>query len=78
MIMGQEVGIRKVVGSNNLEVLWVISKSFIYMMGLAALIATPLAWFVGKMLLQNIYSRIALKPGFFITGILFLLTIKVF
>ena len=47
------------------------------MMGLAALIATPLAWFVGKMLLQNIYNRIALKPGFFITGILFLLTIGI-
>jgi len=64
-----EIGIRKVVGSNNLEILWVISKSFIYMMGLAVLIATPLAWFIGKMLLQNIYNRIALKPGFFIIGI---------
>lgn len=70
-----EIGIRKVVGSNNLEILWVISKSFIYMMGLAVLIATPLAWFIGKMLLQNIYNRIALKPGFFIAGIFVILII---
>jgi len=70
-----EIGIRKVVGSNNLEILWVISKSFIYMMGLAVLIATPLAWFIGKMLLQNIYNRLALKPGFFIIGIFVMLII---
>jgi len=72
-----EIGIRKVVGSNSMEILWVISKGFIYMMGLAVLIATPLAWFIGKMLMQNLYHRIALKAGFFIEGILFLLTVGV-
>ena len=70
-----EIGIRKVVGSSNVEILWVISKSFIYMMGLAVVIATPLSWFIGKMLLQNIYHRIPLKPGYFIIGIIFLLII---
>ncbi len=70
-----EIGIRKVVGANNKEVLWVISRSFFYMMSLAVLIATPLAWFLGKMILQNAYHRVPLKPGFFITGILFLIII---
>jgi len=70
-----EIGIRKVVGSNNAEILWEISRGFVFMMGLAVLIATPLAWFIGKMILQNIYNRITLKPGFFAVGILFLLLI---
>ena len=72
-----EIGIRKVMGANNKEVLWMISKSFLYLMFLAVLIATPLALFSGKMILQNAYNHVSLKPGFFITGILFLLIIGV-
>ncbi len=72
-----EIGIRKVVGSNSMQILWVISKGFVYMMSLAVLIATPIAWFVGKMLMQNLYHRIDLKAGFFIQGILFLLIVGV-
>jgi putative ABC transport system permease protein len=72
-----EIGIRKVVGANTTEVLWVISKNFIIMMAIAVLIATPLTWFFGKMILQNAYHRVPLKAGFFITGIIFLLIIGV-
>jgi len=72
-----EIGIRKVVGANNTEIFWVISKSFFYMMVLAVFIATPLAWFIGKMLLQYAYHRVPLTPAYFITGILFLLIIGV-
>lgn len=68
-----EIGIRKVIGANNMEVLWTISKTFLYMMAIAVVITTPLTWFLGNMVLQNSYHRISLKPGFFITGILFLL-----
>ena len=70
-----EIGIRKVVGANIKEVLWVISKSYLYLILLAVMIATPLAWFSGKMILQNAYHHVSLKPGYFITGILFLLII---
>ncbi|MBA7541650.1 hypothetical protein ES705_33966 [subsurface metagenome] len=70
-----EIGIRKVMGATNREVLWTISRSFVYMMTLAGLIATPAAWFLGNMILQNSYNRIKLEPGFFVFGILFLLII---
>lgn len=70
-----EIGIRKVVGATSREVLWVISKSFIYMMALAGLIATPAAWFLGNMILQNAYYHVTLRVDFFASGILFLFTI---
>ncbi|MFA0964506.1 permease prefix domain 2-containing transporter [Roseivirga sp. BDSF3-8] len=56
-----EISIRKVFGANVREILLLINREFIYLVGIATLIAAPLAWFGINAWLQHFAYHI--QPG---------------
>ena len=66
----KEVGIRKVLGASVISILYLISKEFTVLIGMAFLIATPLAYFFMHQWLQNYAYRIDIGVGIFLITIL--------
>lgn len=54
----KEIGIRKVNGAHASNVFWLLSKSFLSTIGLAFVLATPLAWFFMQEWLANFANHI--------------------
>ena len=54
----KEIGIRKVLGANVQGILVHISRGYVYMLIIAILIATPIAYFLNNIWLQNFAIRI--------------------
>ncbi len=55
----KEIGIRKVLGASVTQILKLISKDFLILIGLAILIATPLTWYVLKNWLADFAFQIS-------------------
>lgn len=66
----KEIGIRKVMGASLWNIILGTSKSFIFLMLLAAALATPVAWFANHMILQSMANRIELGLAIFSQGLL--------
>jgi putative ABC transport system permease protein len=66
----KEVGIRKVLGASVGKIVFLFSKEFTLLIGIAFLIAGPVAYFVMHGWLQNFTFRIKLGAGIFIVAIL--------
>jgi putative ABC transport system permease protein len=64
----REIGIRKVLGANVLDITKDISKEFIVLVCLATVIATPLAWFASNEWLQDFAYRIRIQSWVFIVS----------
>ncbi|MBR9854871.1 MAG: FtsX-like permease family protein [Algicola sp.] len=64
----KEIGIRKVLGANILEVFSFFTKKFIGLITLAFIIATPLVYYFGKMWLETFAYRIELSVWMFLSG----------
>lgn len=54
----KEFGIRKALGASIASLLHIISREFVFMIGLASLIAVPLAWYAIQKWLENFAYRI--------------------
>jgi len=54
----KEIGIRKVLGASVTGVVRLLSKDFIKLVGIAILIASPIAWWAGNKWLQDFAYRI--------------------
>ncbi|HWB28748.1 MAG TPA: ABC transporter permease [Chitinophagaceae bacterium] len=54
----KEIGIRKVLGASVQQVLVLVSKEFIYLVGIACLIAIPVTWWAMSVWLQNFAYRV--------------------
>jgi ABC-type antimicrobial peptide transport system permease subunit len=63
-----EVGIRKVLGATAGHVVYLFSKEFLLLIGLAFLIATPVAWYFLHQWLQDYVYRIHLGWWLFAAG----------
>ncbi len=61
----KEIGIRKVLGASVSSLVGLLSKEFILLVGIAILLATPLAWYAMNAWLQNFEMRIALEGWMF-------------
>lgn len=61
----KEIGIRKVLGANVLNIATLVSKDFLKLVGYALLIATPAAWLVSHKWLQDFAYRIEVQPWVF-------------
>lgn len=72
----KEVSIRKVLGASNQNVIYILSKGFVKLIGWSILFAVPLAYFVNNLWLQNLATRTNISFGvvFFSTLILTLLS----
>ena len=62
----KELGIRKVLGASGLNLFLLLSSSFAKQVGIAFLIATPLAWYMMKEWLKVFEYKISLHAGIFI------------
>ncbi|WP_438710521.1 ABC transporter permease [Aquimarina muelleri] len=66
----REIGIRKVLGASVTKVVTLLSKEFITLVGIAFIIAAPLAWFIMKYWLEDFAYRIEIQWWMFaIAGI---------
>lgn len=54
----KEIGIRRVVGADISSIVLLISKNFLLLVGIAAFIAVPFAWYAGNLWLQDFAYRI--------------------
>jgi putative ABC transport system permease protein len=63
----KEIGIRRVLGANLGSITLLIAKNFLKLVGLAILIAVPLAWWAGNKWLQDFAFRIPVQAYVFIT-----------
>ncbi len=78
----KEISVRKVLGANKQQLMYILSKSFIVMMLISALIAMPLSYlFFTEMVMEDFVNRISIGPlellsGVFIVFAIGLLTIS--
>ena len=67
----KEIGIRKVLGASVAQITTLLSKSYLSMILIAFLIASPLAWYAMNRWLQDFAYRITIEWWVFIvTGLL--------
>ena len=64
----KEVGIRKVFGATVPEILWKLSKSFVWRFLIAFFIASPLIYVIGAQYIQFFTRHISIGPDIFLTG----------
>ncbi len=70
----KEIGIRKVFGASAISIITLFSKDFLVLVGIAFVLASPIAWFVLNQWLQGFAYHISLGwPVFVLAGILALL-----
>ena len=66
----KEIGIRRVLGANISSITLLVSKNFLQLVGIAILVAVPVAWTVGNKWLQDFAFRINISWWIFlISGI---------
>jgi predicted permease len=65
----KEVGIRKVLGANVRNIVVMFSREFTLLIGIAFIIAVPVAWYFMNSWLQNFVYRINLGVGVFLLAI---------
>jgi putative ABC transport system permease protein len=63
----KEIGVRKVLGANVPDIIRLLSKNFLLLVVLAAIIAAPLAWLIMNGWLQNFAYRISVN-GWMLAG----------
>lgn len=61
----KEIGVRKVLGASISSVMVLLTKEFALLVGVAFVVAAPLAWVVMQNWLQNFEYAIELGPGIF-------------
>ncbi len=62
----KEIGIRRVLGANVSDITILVAKSFLQLVGIAIVIAIPLAWWAGNKWLQDFTFRIPVQSNVFI------------
>ena len=61
----KEIGVRKVLGSSVVSIIQLLAKDFIKLVGVAILIATPIAWYIMNKWLQDFAYKINLSWSVF-------------
>lgn len=74
----KEIGVRKVLGASVPSILTLISKDYILLLGIAIVVATPLAWWVMDTWLQDFAYRIKLDWLIFALPSLVVIAIALF
>ncbi|RNC83137.1 MAG: ABC transporter permease [Balneola sp.] len=63
----KEIGIRKVLGANLLQIITLLNRDFIKLIGISLLISIPVGWFLANNWLKDFAYRIDLGPMIFIS-----------
>lgn len=64
----REIGIRKVLGASVQQVLVLVSKEFLYLVGIALVIAVPASWWAMTQWLEDFAYRTPINAGIFIAA----------
>ena len=62
----REIGIRKVLGASITQVLLLLSRDFILLVGISCVVASPVAFYFSHRWLEGYYYRITIGPGVFV------------
>jgi putative ABC transport system permease protein len=62
----KEIGIRRILGANISSITFLIAKNFLQLVGIAILVAIPLAWWAGNNWLQDFAFRIHIQSSVFL------------
>ncbi len=62
----KEIGIRRVLGANIRGITLLVAKNFLQLVGIAILIAVPLAWWAGNKWLQDFAFRVPVRAYVFV------------
>lgn len=71
----KEISIRKVIGAEVMQIVYMLSKSFITLLFIAGLITLPIAFLLSDMFLRNFPNRVIVGAGTLLSGFLLLLLI---
>ncbi len=71
----KEISIRKVLGAEVIHLIWVLSRSFSYLILLSVLLAAPAAVFLNSLWLDEVAYRIEIKPLWIMSTALGLLAV---
>ncbi|HNK40590.1 MAG TPA: FtsX-like permease family protein, partial [Flavobacteriales bacterium] len=74
----REIGIRKVMGADTVRIAWVVTRDFLWLVLVGALVAVPLAWLGTARWLENFAFRTAIEPLVFVLAALVVLMIATF
>ena len=72
----KEIGIRKAMGAKSTSIAYLISRSYVRLIGVAILIALPLSFFGNNLWLQNFAYRVNFGAGSLLFGALFIIAIS--
>jgi ABC-type lipoprotein release transport system permease subunit len=61
----KEIGVRKVLGANNRQLLYLMSKEFLALVGIAFMLAIPASWWALNAWLENYSYRTSISPLLF-------------
>jgi ABC-type antimicrobial peptide transport system permease subunit len=64
----KEVGVRKVLGATPAHIVYLFSKEFMLLIGIAFVIAAPLVWYFMHNWLNNFVNRVDINWGVFVAG----------
>jgi putative ABC transport system permease protein len=73
----KEVGIRKILGADELRIAMLLSKGFLKMLGIAIVIGVPLTWFINELWLEHLPNRVEFGAGTVILGAVILVVLGV-
>jgi putative ABC transport system permease protein len=65
----KEIGVRKVMGASISDITVLLSRSFLWMIGIAVAIGTPLSFFLGGLFLDNYAYKVEITVGLVLFGI---------
>jgi putative ABC transport system permease protein len=74
----KEISLRKVLGSSLPNLIFLLSRSFLIMQGIAVAIAVPIAYFLNNLWLQFFVSRVQITPLILLANVLVLAAICFF
>ena len=58
----KEVGVRKVLGASRGAIVWLLSRDFVRLVGVATVLTVPLAWLLSRAWLQIFAVRVGVSP----------------
>ncbi len=64
----KEIGIRKVLGANIFQIIGLLNKDFLKLVGISFLIGAPIGWYVSSSWLKDFAFRIELGPAIFLVA----------
>jgi putative ABC transport system permease protein len=69
----KEIGVRKVLGASVVDITLLLSRSFLWMIGVALFVGIPISYFIGKSFLIIYAYRIDISIGLVLLGVSFIL-----